>query len=123
MSRGAGVILIAFFLASFATASSVEKLDLQTLTASSDLIGIARVVNAQTVLENGQPWMITTVLMETQLKGARQSSVQIRIPGGYRKIGNRTLIHIPTAREWLFARMCHPNRRRQSTEEPKQLTA
>jgi hypothetical protein len=39
----------------------------------------------------------------------------------YTRIGNRILIHIPSAREWLFARMRHPNRRRQSTEE--QLTA
>ena len=28
------------------------------------------------------------------------------------RIGNRILIHIPTAREWLFARMRHPNPRR-----------
>jgi hypothetical protein len=26
----------------------------------------------------------------------------------YAKIGNRILIHLPTAREWLFSRM-HPN--------------
>ncbi len=27
----------------------------------------------------------------------------------YTRIGNRTLIHIPTAREWLFRRMRRPN--------------
>jgi hypothetical protein len=30
----------------------------------------------------------------------------------YTRIGNRILIHIPTAREWLFSRMHHPNPRR-----------
>ena len=32
-------------------------------------------------------------------------------PGGlpYTQIGNRRLIHIPTAREWLFKRMRRPN--------------
>jgi hypothetical protein len=29
----------------------------------------------------------------------------------FTRIGNRILIHIPSAREWLFARMRHPNRR------------
>ena len=41
----------------------------------------------------------------------------------YTRIGNRILIHIPSAREWLFSRMRHPNRRRQSTEGLKQLSA
>jgi hypothetical protein len=30
----------------------------------------------------------------------------------YTRIGNRILIHIPTAQEWLFSRMRHPNPRR-----------
>ena len=30
----------------------------------------------------------------------------------YTRIGNRILIHIPTAREWLFSRIKHPNPRR-----------
>jgi hypothetical protein len=30
----------------------------------------------------------------------------------YTKLGNRILIHLPTAREWLIGRMRHPNRRR-----------
>jgi hypothetical protein len=40
----------------------------------------------------------------------------------YTRIGNRILIHIPTAREWLFNRMRRPNpprptrRRRQHSE-------
>jgi hypothetical protein len=29
----------------------------------------------------------------------------------YTRLGNRILIHIPTAREWLFARMHHRTRR------------
>jgi hypothetical protein len=32
----------------------------------------------------------------------------------YVKLGNRVLIHIPTARAWLASRMCHPNPRRVS---------
>ena len=35
----------------------------------------------------------------------------------YTKLGNKILIHIPTAREWLFARMRRPTRR--STRSPK----
>ena len=41
----------------------------------------------------------------------------------YTRIGNRILIHIPTAREWLFSRMRRPNppravrRRRSASEE------
>jgi hypothetical protein len=30
----------------------------------------------------------------------------------YARIGNRLLIHIPTAREWLLARVRRPNQRR-----------
>lgn len=35
-------------------------------------------------------------------------------PGGlpYTRIGNRILIHAPTAREWVFSRMRRPNPRR-----------
>ena len=29
----------------------------------------------------------------------------------YTRLGNRILIHVPTAREWLFARMRRPTRR------------
>jgi hypothetical protein len=29
----------------------------------------------------------------------------------YTRIGNRILIHIPTARQWLLGRMRHPNPR------------
>jgi hypothetical protein len=30
----------------------------------------------------------------------------------YTKLGNRILIHIPTAREWMLSRMRRPNQRR-----------
>lgn len=30
----------------------------------------------------------------------------------YTKLGNRILIHIPTAREWMLGRMRRPNQRR-----------
>jgi hypothetical protein len=38
------------------------------------------------------------------------------IPDGlpYTRIGNRILIHVPTAREWIFGRMRNPNARRSS---------
>jgi hypothetical protein len=32
----------------------------------------------------------------------------------YTRIGNRILIHVPTAREWIFGRMRKPNARRPS---------
>jgi hypothetical protein len=32
----------------------------------------------------------------------------------YTKLGNRILIHIPTARQWMLDKMCRPNPRRQS---------
>ena len=31
----------------------------------------------------------------------------------FTRIGNRILVHIPTAREWIFGRMRKPNARRQ----------
>ena len=31
----------------------------------------------------------------------------------YTRIGNRILVHVPTAREWIFGRMRHPAPRRQ----------
>jgi hypothetical protein len=34
----------------------------------------------------------------------------------YTRIGNRILVHIPTARDWLFSRMRHPNLRRINKE-------
>lgn len=30
----------------------------------------------------------------------------------YARLGNRKIIHIPTAREWLLSRMCRPNPRK-----------
>ncbi len=30
----------------------------------------------------------------------------------YTRIGNRILVHVPTAREWIFGRMRRPNSRR-----------
>jgi hypothetical protein len=36
----------------------------------------------------------------------------------YTRVGNRILIHIPSAREWLFSRMRHPNPRRGGTAVP-----
>jgi hypothetical protein len=30
----------------------------------------------------------------------------------YTRIGNKILVHIPTAREWIFGRMRRPNARR-----------
>jgi hypothetical protein len=41
----------------------------------------------------------------------------------YTRIGNRILIHIPSAREWLFSRMRHPNPRPISERRlrPKQI--
>jgi hypothetical protein len=40
----------------------------------------------------------------------------MREPGGlpHTRLGNRTIIHIPTAREWLLGRMRRPNSRRNS---------
>jgi len=32
----------------------------------------------------------------------------------YTRIGNRILLHVPTAREWIFSRMRHPAPRRKS---------
>jgi hypothetical protein len=39
------------------------------------------------------------------------------------RLGNRTLVHVPTAREWLLGRMQRPNPRRSSTSEqlPRRL--
>lgn len=40
----------------------------------------------------------------------------INQPNGlpYTRIGNRILIHVPTAREWIFGRMRRPNPKRGS---------
>jgi len=35
----------------------------------------------------------------------------------YSRIGNRILVHVPTAREWIFGRMHKPNARRPSELE------
>jgi hypothetical protein len=34
----------------------------------------------------------------------------------YTKIGNRILLHIPTAREWILQRMRRPNPRREAAQ-------
>ncbi len=38
----------------------------------------------------------------------------MRQPDGlpHTRLGNRTIVHIPTAREWLIGRMRHPNPRK-----------
>jgi hypothetical protein len=41
----------------------------------------------------------------------------------YTRIGNRILIHIPTAREWLFSRMQHPNPRRSTRPQTEHAGA
>jgi hypothetical protein len=33
----------------------------------------------------------------------------------YTRVGNRILVHVPTAREWIFGRMRRPNQRRSHT--------
>jgi hypothetical protein len=37
----------------------------------------------------------------------------------FTRLGNRVLIHIPTARDWLLSRMHRPNRRRAHASVPK----
>ena len=37
----------------------------------------------------------------------------------YTRLGNRILIHIPTAREWLFARMHHRTRRHKARQQDR----
>ena len=41
----------------------------------------------------------------------------LREPDGlpYALLGKTPIIHVPTAREWLFGRMRNPNRRRRSS--------
>lgn len=36
----------------------------------------------------------------------------------YTRLGNRTIFHIPTTREWIFKRMRRPNARRAREVEP-----
>ena len=38
----------------------------------------------------------------------------------YTRLGNRVLIHVPTARDWLFARMHYPNSRRSEKQRKAQ---
>jgi hypothetical protein len=92
MSRGLLLLLFVFSIATITSGTVLEKLSLQGLSQKADLIAIGRVVKLETVVESGEPWTITTVTLEKQLKGDRQSTVQIRLPGGYQRIGNRTLV-------------------------------
>ncbi len=41
----------------------------------------------------------------------------------YTKIGNRILIHLPTAKAWIFGRMRKPNPRRASQHAAERETA
>jgi hypothetical protein len=41
----------------------------------------------------------------------------------YSRMGNRILIHIPTAREWLMLRMRKPAPRRQRQTTPAEISA
>jgi hypothetical protein len=92
MRRGISLFLFIFSIAAIGSGTVLEKLNLEGLSQKADLIAIGRVVKLETVVENGEPWTITTVTLEKQLKGDRQSTVQIRLPGGYQRIGNRTLV-------------------------------
>ena len=89
MSRGPLLFLFVFSIVSITSGTVLEKLSLQGLSQKADLIAIGRVVKLETVVESGESWTITTVTLEKQLKGERQSTVQIRLPGGYQRIGNR----------------------------------
>jgi hypothetical protein len=40
----------------------------------------------------------------------------------YTRIGNRILVHVPTAREWIFGRMHRPNPRRTKCTESGEMT-
>lgn len=40
----------------------------------------------------------------------------------FTRMGNRILIHVPTARDWMFGRMRQPNRRR-TPKVPEQASA
>jgi|GEM_PF-2548700 len=91
-SRGPALFVFFFCLVSFANGTVEERLNLHLLAQKSDLIAIGRVVKLETVVESGEPWTLATVSLEKQMKGAHESVVQIRLPGGLQKIGNRILV-------------------------------
>ena len=92
MRRGLFLFVVFSSLVTLASGTSVERLNLRLLAQKSDLIAIGRVVKLETVIENGEPWTLATVTLEKQMKGLRQSVVEVRLPGGFQKIGNRTLV-------------------------------
>jgi hypothetical protein len=71
----------------------VEKaMTRNSMAREADTVVVGRVVGLQSIIENGQAWTIATVSCERSLKGKATATIEVRIPGGERKIGGRTLV-------------------------------
>lgn len=76
-------------LAQATVATSVSQSD---VSREADVIAVGRVVNLETVVQNGDPWTIATVVPEQSVKGKPPSQIRIRIPGGQHTVNGRILI-------------------------------
>jgi len=85
-------LVLVVCLSTIASGAVIERLNIASLSEKADVVGLGRVVNLQTSVENGEPWTIVTVTIERALKGSKGSTVKFRIPGGQQVVNGRTLI-------------------------------
>lgn len=91
MKRTLALLLLAA-LGSFAYATVTGNLSPSSLAKNADAITVGRVINLVPLVENGNPWMIATVVTEQTLKGKVAFQIRVRIPGGQHTVHGRTLV-------------------------------
>jgi hypothetical protein len=85
-------LVLIFTLWGSAQATVATSLAPSSVAREADVIAVGRVVNLETVVQNGDPWTIATVVSEQSVKGKPSSQIRIRIPGGQHMVNGRTLI-------------------------------
>lgn len=63
-----------------------------SVAREADVIAVGRVVNLETIVQNGDPWTIATIVPEQSVKGKSSTQIRIRIPGGQHMVNGRTMI-------------------------------
>lgn len=75
--------------AALANATTMVKLNVDSLSQQSNTVAVGQVVEMRSVMIHGEPWITATVLVEKSLKGYANGFLYLRIPGGVHPINGR----------------------------------
>jgi hypothetical protein len=79
-------------VASTASATIIQRLELKDLQQSASSVVLGRVTDIHYQTFQNRPWTIITLKVEKSLKGSGSGTVRFRIPGGMQTLDGRTLV-------------------------------